>query len=130
MSTAPIDPLKRLANKHTVLASYRALLRATGIAFQGDKPTLLASRQFARDQYRENSKLQSGSAEAEEGLNHANGVTQILMQNIVQGKRIGEEGERYKLNIHEHTERGDNETATALKGTRKSWKEVKASSLL
>ncbi|GAB7363106.1 hypothetical protein MBLNU230_g3397t1 [Neophaeotheca triangularis] len=130
MSSAPLDSLQRLANKKTVLATYRALLRATRIAFEGDKPTLLASRQQAHDQFRQNSTLQPGSSEAEEGVQHAHGVTQILLQNLVQGKRIGDEGERYKLNIHEHTERGDNETATTLKGTRKSWKEVKNSSLL
>lgn len=36
-------------------------------------------------------------------------------------------GEKYKLNIHEHTQRLDNDTAGQLKGTKKSFKEIKNS---
>ena len=35
------------------------------------------------------------------------------------------EARRYKLNIHEHTQKMDNETATKLKGTTKTFKEIK-----
>lgn len=41
----------------------------------------------------------------------------------MQGRHTG--GETYKLNIHEHTQRLDNETAGELKGTTKSFKEIK-----
>ena len=41
----------------------------------------------------------------------------------MQGKNVG--GDKYKLNIHEHTQRLDNDTAGQLKGTSKSWREVK-----
>lgn len=43
----------------------------------------------------------------------------------MQGKRVGSEGQRYKLKIHEHTQRLDNETAGELKGTTKSFKQIK-----
>lgn len=36
-------------------------------------------------------------------------------------------GKKYKLNIHEHTQRLDNDTAGNLKGTKKSFKEIKNS---
>jgi complex III assembly factor LYRM7 len=39
-------------------------------------------------------------------------VGTILQQNVVQG-RFNEEKQRYKLNIHEHTERGDNDSIKA-----------------
>ena len=52
-------------------------------------------------------------------------MTQILRENVVQGKRVGNEGERYKLRMHEHTQRMDNETAGELKGTTKSFKDIK-----
>ena len=32
---------------------------------------------------------------------------------------------RYKLNIHEHTQRLDNDTAGELKGTSKSFRQIK-----
>lgn len=51
-------------------------------------------------------------------------VTKILRENVVQGQHTGE-GEHYKLNIHEHTERGDNETAKKMQGSVKSFKEIK-----
>lgn len=61
--------------------------------------------------------------EAAQGVEHAQGVTKILREHVVQGKNVG--GETYKLNIHEHTQRLDNDTAGQLKGTTKSFKEVK-----
>lgn len=61
--------------------------------------------------------------EAARGIEHAQGVIQILREHVVQGKQ--QEDGRYKLNIHEHTQRLDNDTAGQLKGTTKSFKEVK-----
>lgn len=52
-------------------------------------------------------------------------MTQILRENLVQGKNVG--GDKWKLNIHEHTQRLDNDTAGKLKGTQKSYKEIKDS---
>ena len=42
----------------------------------------------------------------------------------MQGLKQGEE-EKYKLRFTEHTQRLDNETAKELKGTTKSFKEIK-----
>lgn len=44
----------------------------------------------------------------------------------MQGKHTG--GENYKLNIHEHTQRLDNDTAKQLKGTTKTFKDIKDAS--
>ena len=38
------------------------------------------------------------------------------------------EADRYKLRMHEHTQRNENLTATSLKGTKKSFKEIKNAS--
>ena len=145
----PISPAELRANRFAVLATYRHLLRATRIAFQGtlspllqhthdllsravalthinptdDQETLQASRQFAGDSFRQNRLLDSGGSMAAQGVEHAQGVTKILRENVVQGKNVG--GEQYKLNIHEHTQKLDNDTAGQLKGTTKSFKEVK-----
>ncbi|KAM3421835.1 hypothetical protein BST61_g2212 [Cercospora zeina] len=118
------------ANRFAVLATYRHLLRATQIAFNGDLHMLRSSRAFARNEFRNGAKLPADSAEAAQGVEHAQGVTQILRENVVQGKRVGSVGEKYKLNIHEYTQKLDNDTAGQLKGTTKSFKEVKRGSLL
>lgn len=144
MST--LSALEKLTNRSAALATYRHLLRATKIAFAGkfephnnaiqsqsadsvmlleDLPILRASRAHARDGFRKGRTLVSGSVEAAQGIEHAQGVTQILRENLVQGRNVG--GEKYKLNIHEHTQRLDNDTAGNLKGTRKSFKEIKDS---
>lgn len=97
----------------------------------GDTPTLRSSREFARTEFRTGAKFTPDGPEAAQGVEHAQGVTQILRENVVQGrKKVGEVGEKYKLNIHEHTQRLDNDTAGQLKGTTKSFKEVKNASLL
>ncbi|RKF65973.1 Mitochondrial zinc maintenance protein 1, mitochondrial [Golovinomyces cichoracearum] len=96
------------------LAAYRHLLRSTRIAFQGDTPVLLASRHQARTAFEKNSSLSSSSTECKEAIKHALEVSQILRQNVVQGRKLDEdtdkESARYKLRIHEHIERGDNDT--------------------
>lgn len=125
MSAPLLTKLETQTNRLAVLATYRHLLRATRIAFANDTPTLRASREFARQQFRDNIKLESGSQAAAQGIEHAQGVTQILRENVVQGRNVG--GEKYKLNIHEHTQRLDNDVAGTLKGTKKSFKEIRDS---
>ncbi|KAI5360624.1 Putative complex 1 LYR protein [Septoria linicola] len=130
MASKVLTNLEVATNRFAVLATYRHLLRATRIAFQGDNAMLRSSRAFARTEFRTGAKLTPDSLEAAQGVEHAQGVTQILRENVVQGKKVGDVGEKYKLNIHEHTQRLDNDTAGKLKGTTKSFKEVKANSLL
>ncbi|KAG9543976.1 hypothetical protein KCU71_g4343, partial [Aureobasidium melanogenum] len=117
-------------NKAVVLSTYRNLLRATRIAFQGDDSTLYNSRRFARDSFDQNRSIKAGSIEAEKAVEHAQGVAQILRENVVQGATDKEESETYKLRIHDHTEKGDNESVKQFKGTTKSFAEVKRCSLI
>ncbi|KAH0365761.1 hypothetical protein KCU65_g5830, partial [Aureobasidium melanogenum] len=117
-------------NKTVVLSTYRNLLRATRIAFQGDDSTLYNSRRFARDSFDQNRGIKAGSIEAEKAVEHAQGVAQILRENVVQGATDKEESDTYKLRIHDQTERGDNETVKQFKGTTKSFAEVKRCSLI
>ncbi|KAM0714417.1 hypothetical protein Q7P37_010204 [Cladosporium fusiforme] len=115
---------KKMFDKAALLATYRQLLRATFIAFKGDVPTLQASRQFAREAYNTSRGLEAGSEQQDDAVKHVQSVTKILRENVVQGQHKGD-GEHYKLNIHEHTERGDNETAKKMQGSVKSFKEIK-----
>jgi len=91
------------------LVAYRHLLRATRIAFDGDYALLHAARTQARAGFDNLSSLDPSSAEAQKGLQHAEGVTSILRHNIVQGKQV-EGSDVLRLNIHKDTERGDNDT--------------------
>lgn len=146
MASKYLSAAEVATNRTVILAAYRHLLRATRLAFQGifiplllpfppakpdaprnldDATTLLASRKHARDSFNTNRKLDTGSVEAGQALEHVQGVTQILRENVVQGRQVGEQGERYKLRMHEHTQRLDNETAGTLKGTTKSFREIK-----
>lgn len=84
---------------------------------------LPAARSQARESFIKNRKLESGSNEATQAIQHAQGVAQILRENVVQGENRG--GEHYKLRITEHTQRLDNATAKELKGTTKSFKQIK-----
>ncbi|KPI44168.1 Mitochondrial zinc maintenance protein 1, mitochondrial [Cyphellophora attinorum] len=103
------------------LPAYRALLRATRIAFANDTALLHSSRAQIREGFRSKRSLEPGSAEVEGAVKHAEGVAEVLRTNVVQGKRIGGvegEGEGvYKLNIHKDTERGDNDTVKNPRGT-------------
>lgn len=92
------------------LVAYRHLLRSTRLAFAGDAPLLKAARSEARNNFRSNASLSAGSPEALAAVKHAEEVAQILKQNVVQGRQLKEDPDRYKLRIHEHTERGDNDT--------------------
>jgi complex III assembly factor LYRM7 len=89
----------------------------------GDQTTLTASRKFARDSYDLSRHLEPGSEQVDDAVKHVQSVTKILRENVVQGKH--KEGEHYKLNIHEYTERGDNATAKKMQGSVKSFKEIK-----
>lgn len=79
-------PKADLANRSVILATYRHLIRATGIAFKDDDTTLKSARKFARDRFRENKSLPAGSPQAAQGVEHAQGVATILRENVVQGK--------------------------------------------
>ncbi|KAI8950115.1 hypothetical protein F4801DRAFT_362512 [Xylaria longipes] len=91
----------------TALPAYRNLLRAARVAFQGDGTMLTAARSSIRQGFRANAALEPTSPEFPAAVKHAEEVATILRQNVVQGKR---DGDRYKLRIHEETERGDNDT--------------------
>ena len=107
------------------MLSARSLLsQVTNVLETGDQNTLTASRKFARDSYDLSRNLEPGSEQADDAVKHVQSVTKILRENVVQGTHKGE-GEHYKLNIHEHTERGDNATAKKMQGSVKSFKEIK-----
>lgn len=93
--------------------------------------TLLASRKAARDGFETNRTL-SKPDEIQNAIQHAKDVGIILQQNVVQGKFDEGKG-RYKLNIHEHTERGDNDSIKApppiIKGKRNTLANAKVSTL-
>ncbi|KAL7916496.1 hypothetical protein GGI35DRAFT_485655 [Trichoderma velutinum] len=93
------------------LAAYRNLMRAARIAFQGDVHVLSAAQNQIRQGFQENRALDSDS-NIQTAIKHAEDVATILRQNIVQGQKIESEGDKltYKLRIHEHTERGDNDS--------------------
>jgi complex III assembly factor LYRM7 len=92
------------------LAAYRHLLRATRIAFHEDTAMLLASRAQARSGFDKSRSYAPDSKEATTAVAHAEGVAEVLMKNIVQGKVVEGESDKLRLRIHEHTERGDNDT--------------------
>ncbi|KAL7780055.1 hypothetical protein CFE70_010076 [Pyrenophora teres f. teres 0-1] len=112
------------------LVAYRNLLRSARIAFQGkpqhlvhvshmltlvgDMNTLFAARTETRKHFEENRNLRVGSEELESALVHAKEVAKFLRENVVQGQAADED--KYKLRIHEYTERGDNEDIKKGKG--------------
>ncbi|KAI1102440.1 hypothetical protein F4804DRAFT_334283 [Jackrogersella minutella] len=73
----------------------------------GDERVLDASKSAIRTAFRANASLEPTDPELPKAITHAEQVAAILRQNVVQGKK---EGERYRLRIHEDTERGDNDT--------------------
>lgn len=99
----------------------------------GDAPVLLAAQSQIRNEFRNNKSLDPNDASVSAGITHATEVATFLRQNLVQGKKVeGDEGMYSKseyrlmrtrktrwpatnrrlleLRIHEHTERGDNES--------------------
>lgn len=71
---------------------------------------LHAARNQARGGFEKGRSLDSASQEATTAIEHAEGVVEVLTKNIVQGQQTAEKADTYKLNIHEHTERGENDT--------------------
>lgn len=71
---------------------------------------LVAARHQARGGFEKGASLDASSEEAKTAIQHAEGVCEILLKNLVQGQQMEGSDDRYKLNIHEHTERGDNDT--------------------
>ncbi|KAK3298683.1 uncharacterized protein B0H64DRAFT_385815 [Chaetomium fimeti] len=90
------------------LTAYRHLMRAARIAFEGDVRTLDAAKQSIRQGFRDKASLPPSDPSIQPAIQHAQEVASFLKANLVQGKR--EEGGKYKLRIHEHTERGDNDS--------------------
>ncbi|KAH6628202.1 hypothetical protein F5144DRAFT_492657 [Chaetomium tenue] len=90
------------------LTAYRQLMRAARIAFEGDVRTLDAAKQSIRQGFRDKASLSPSDPSIQPAIQHAQEVASFLKANLVQGKR--EEGGTYKLRIHEHTERGDNDS--------------------
>ena len=72
------------------LLAYRHLLRATRIAFNSDYPLLHAARTQARTEFDKLRSLDAGSEEATKGIQHAEGVAEVLRHNVVQGRRAEE----------------------------------------
>lgn len=77
----------------------------------GDIRLLNASREQIRTGFRNPDESKS----VEERLDHIEGVARFLRSNIVQGKK--NESGKFRLNIHEHTELGDNESVKLAKKT-------------
>ncbi|KAG5915542.1 Mitochondrial zinc maintenance protein 1, mitochondrial [Claviceps capensis] len=92
------------------LAAYRNLMRAARLAFEGDAPVLLAAKQSIRTQFRQQANLGPSEQTTQDSIKHAQEVAQFLRANVVQGKKIDGEDNMYRLRIHEHTERGDNDS--------------------
>ncbi|KAK4895076.1 Mitochondrial zinc maintenance protein 1, mitochondrial [Elasticomyces elasticus] len=81
---------------------------------------------MAREGFVKNGKLDFGSVKATQAIGHAQGVPKTLKENLVQGQKVGEEGEeKYKLRFT----RLDNDAAGQLKGTTKTFKEIKDAQL-
>ncbi|KAF2026181.1 mitochondrial zinc maintenance protein 1, mitochondrial [Setomelanomma holmii] len=102
-------------SREMALVAYRNLLRSARIAFQGDMNTLFAARAEVRRNFESNRNLTVGSEEFSKQITHAEKVAKFLRENVVQGQAADNEG-NYKLRIHEHIERGDNEDIKKAKG--------------
>lgn len=95
---------------------------------------LLGARNQARQAFEQARAFPEGSEEMTKGIQHAEDVAQILRENVVQGEAGLDDGQysasmytcsglnltadlRVELRIHEHTERGDNESVK-ISGTK------------
>lgn len=76
---------------------------------------LVAARHQARTAFENSRGLPAGSEEMSKQISHAEEVAKFLRENVVQGQAADTEG-NFKLRIHEHTERGDNEDIKKGKG--------------
>jgi complex III assembly factor LYRM7 len=93
--------------------------------FPGDFDTDRSAREFARKSFREDPKTEPGTRMMAQRIEHAQGVTKILKENIVQGKLAENKDDTYKLRLTKDTQRFDNEQTSKLKGTTKTFKEIK-----
>ncbi|PFH61613.1 hypothetical protein XA68_16874 [Ophiocordyceps unilateralis] len=73
-------------------------------------PRASPSKQRIQHAFRQGSSLEPSSNEAQAAIKHGKDIARFLRTNVVQGWRDGPEDNTYKLRIHEHTERGDNES--------------------
>jgi hypothetical protein len=69
------------------LLPFRYLANTT----QGDAPLLHAARTEARNSFQKNAMLSPNSPESVAAVSHAEEVAKILKQNVVQGKKEGED---------------------------------------
>ncbi|KAK8191244.1 mitochondrial zinc maintenance protein 1, mitochondrial [Phyllosticta capitalensis] len=109
-------------------AAYRNLLRSIRIAFEGDVAVMNAARFEARNNFEANRSLSEDSKDLEKSIAKANDVAKFLKENLVQGQ-VKDDG-KYQLRIHEHTERGDNESIKQPQGTRNTLAGAKCCSSL
>ncbi|KAK4570228.1 Mitochondrial zinc maintenance protein 1, mitochondrial [Recurvomyces mirabilis] len=123
MATRFLSPAEIQSNAFAARATYRHLVRAINLSFRGDRVVYPAAIQQAREGFVKNRKLESGSIEATQAIEHAQGVAQILRENVVQGASTGDD--KYKLRFTKYTQRMDNAKTKELKGTTKSFKEIK-----
>lgn len=93
-------------SRSNALAAYRHLLRAVAVAFKDDARVLTGARKQISSRFRDKTPLRP--ADRESAIQMAEEVAQFLRSNVVQGK-LQDDGS-YKLNIHDETERGDNDT--------------------
>lgn len=96
------------------LVAYRHLLRSARVAFQDDLRLLHAAQTQAREAFRSKASLPFDDPAVRAAIEHAESVAKILRENIVQGKNVGDN--KYKLRIHDKTERGDNDTVKMPSG--------------
>lgn len=89
------------------LQAYRAALRATKVAFNGDAFVLGTSRSKIREGFELNKNL-GKTEEIDKAVTELNDVAKFLVKNIVQGEK--REDDRYFLKFHDQTELGSNET--------------------
>ncbi|KZZ88476.1 mitochondrial complex I protein Fmp36 [Moelleriella libera RCEF 2490] len=85
-------------------------MRAARVAFRGDAPVLAAAQQQIRDGFRQKASLTPSDPDAASAIQHAQEVAKFLRSNVVQGVRLDGHDNKYQLRIHEHTERGDNDS--------------------
>ncbi|ODQ57122.1 hypothetical protein WICANDRAFT_81345 [Wickerhamomyces anomalus NRRL Y-366-8] len=93
------------------LAAYKQSFRATKIAFGDDTRMLLA----ARAQIKQGMRNPDPKKTADENIKHLEDVSKFLVSNIVQAKK--NEAGKFRMNIHEQTELGDNESIKTAKKT-------------
>lgn len=91
----------------SALLVYRAALRATRVAFNGDAKILTAARLKIREGYDKNRNL-TDKEEINKAITDLDEVAKFLVKNIVQAEE--KEKNKYFLHFHKDTELGDNDT--------------------